>query len=94
MRKASRASPTLVEKLAPLTATRESRELHGQRAAAAHDAAGTQIEAHGARDRQAIDAGVLLETLVLEHQQRTPEFQRHRGRAAESATGRRWRCAR
>ena len=91
---ASSASPSLLERLALLAAARQSRELHGERAAATHHAAGAQVEAHGSRDRQAIDAGVAARSACL----RTPAA--HGGisaapcRAAESATGRRWRCAR
>ncbi len=94
MRKASSSLGELVGETPLLAATRQARQLHGQRAAATHHAAGAQIQAHGARDRQAVDAGVLLEALVLEHQQRAAEFCRHRGPAAESAIGHRWRCAR
>jgi hypothetical protein len=68
----------LGRQITPLTASREARELHGQRAATTHDAAGAEVEAHGPCDREGIHARVAFEPLVLEHQQGTPEFPRHR----------------
>ncbi len=42
-----------------------------------HDVARGEIETHRARDREAVEPRVLLESLVLEHDQRTAKFLRH-----------------
>ena len=47
------------------------------------------VQLHRARDRQPVDAGMLLEALVLEHEQRAPELLRHLAARAGSATAHR-----
>jgi len=67
----------LLEVAALALAARQADHLHAQRTATADDAALLQVEPHGACQRQRVDARVLLETLVLEGDQRAPELLRH-----------------
>ena len=62
----------------------QAHHLHGERAAAAHDAAAAEVRDRRAAERERVDSRVPVEAAVLEAGDRGRELRRHRGCDAEA----------